>query len=218
VSSNLKYEAAKALKTHLVTAAPSVSGRVHEERRSPNRQTQRPELVVEVGSFRPIFREPEEVYDPGAGQNYVLYDVGAFEGTITVRVAAKYAAKREAIEQEVLDAFFADVERPGVLLLEVSNLTIQGFSIPYTATIPYVLESEDWRNEMIFANERDALLDVNVRVPILVRQDAYRMETLAFALTKDTTTDPVTDQSGNLLVDVDREVQVNADGTVGEYP
>jgi hypothetical protein len=214
MSSNLKYEAAKALKAHIEAQIPSLVGKVYAELQPPNQQAKRPTITIAPRrAWTTIFRDPDEVFDPGVGQNYVVHDVGCYEGEFEVRLAEQHAPTREQLEQDLLDLWIKDVGRPGVLLLDLSSLTIQGQALAgYSARAPYVLDSEEWLDELIFSNERDALLTVDVRVPILVKETAYRMETLVLQLSHDVTTEDINQ------VPVFGQVQVNADGTVQPYP
>jgi hypothetical protein len=115
----------------------------------------------------------------------VLEEVGEFLGTFEIRLYATSPAKREELEQDVIDLFMSSAHRPGIILGQTGNLTIQGAATLYSAPIAFSLEETEWREEFAWENRRFSFLDVRVEFPALVLQDAYTIKSLRTAITQD---------------------------------
>lgn len=150
--------------------------------------------------------QDEEVDTSISDRNLVC--VGAFEGTVELRVAALSKKEREDIQDQVWNALNQDEYRIGVLLATTPAVKVGGTQFVYQATVACVLPdgdgTEEWREEAVFESSRYSYIVLEVSYPALVNRQAYNMNQLSVAFTEDLTSDTPA---------IDEERVVNQDGT-----
>lgn len=122
----------------------------------------------------------------------VFLEVGTFEGTVELRCYACNKTEREEIEDAVLNAFLSTELAPGILTAQTVPLTVGGFATIYQAVASFALDTEEWREEMVFNKKRASFMDVTAWYPALAtRGETYTIEQLILAFNEDLSSDAV---------------------------
>jgi hypothetical protein len=95
---------------------------------------------------------------------------GTIDGTVQIWLAAEYPADRENLEGRII-ASFIDAETRGAIGLTVDRAMYAPDS-GSTLEVSVYLDSEAWREEMVFSERRWAILDCSVSIPIVVPLDS----------------------------------------------
>jgi hypothetical protein len=149
-----------------------------------------------------------------------LMEVGSLQGTARLWLAARYPAQRALLEEKIRAAFFQDGLAPSRLLVELENVEVLGVATGATWPVAFLLDTSEWREELVFSERRWSFIQLRVDVPVLVpRRNAAIVTSLIVALTTDlnTTVDDPADVASPPLTDIEL-VSVADDGTVGPSP
>jgi hypothetical protein len=170
-----------------------------------------PSIAIVPMAF--TFAEPLQEDEVEDVQPYtLLVNVGDFEGSVEVRVAANSAFEREEIEQRILELMLSTEFAPGYLGIETDPVRLGGVQYLHRALASFELAREQWREEMVFSNERYSYLTLDTTFPALVsrgsaQQPIYTIETLVLAINHDLASDVP-----------DEQRQVHQDGSITVYP
>lgn len=207
--SNLQRGAADTLAALLATAVPSLAGKIHSIPEDWNTVATYPALAIVPRRATLTPWPDQEIDDTVDGQ--LLVECGTIEATFELRLLAPQAAVREDIEPQIIEAFFRDPDRPGVLLGQVASVALalptgSVVGTTYNAPVAYALDSDEWRDELVFSAKRQSHLSIAVQWPLLVlRSPVYAMNDIYVAVTHDLS---------SATPSVDEQVLVNSDGTV----
>lgn len=159
-------------------------------------------IIPAAYSFFPD-QDGEVWFCPDAG-NTAVFKVGRHEATIQLRLGAKTARQRYALEHAVSQIFISQRRRPGVLVVQVPDC--------WNAVVAYEFDQTEWRNELAFDKQWYSIASVTVQLPALVeRGGVYTIEELRSCFTEDLST-PIEsvpaaqvecvsiDESGNITV------------------
>lgn len=186
-TTNIKRITAQVLASYLSANIPDLAGKVHTVAPGPEEKATFPcatVLATGVMEFE-AHNETDVWWDAVVDSGKVLEEVGEFLGTFEIRLYATSPAKREELEQDVIDLFMASPHRPGIIMQSTGNLTVMGAATLYSAPIAFSLDETEWREEFAWENRRFSFLDVRVEFPALVLQDAYTINSLRTAITQD---------------------------------
>lgn len=224
---NLKREIAKALSAYLKEKVPALAGRIRTVTPDFNDKAMFPSLTIIPGTMKYMPNQEEElsIDEAVVGAGNTLAGLGSFEGSYELLLASTNPCEREDLEEQILSAFLiCGSGRPGIVVLDIPNLVVQGIATTYTAKGSLSLEEETWVEEKVFSQKRFASLE------LMAFYDAFAMctdtptiEQLILALASDLDESsglfaPMPFGLGELEGDGDNiiteDVQINEDGSI----
>lgn len=122
-----------------------------------------------------------------------VYDVGAFECLVQLRLGAPTNRQRIDLGEQLLGAFLGNGSRPGVLVTRIPEV--------YDAVCAWELDDEGWSDEAAFDNKRWSTLTLTGWIPALVKVRTYTITDLRLAFAEELPTAAV------------ETVRVNEDGS-----
>jgi hypothetical protein len=198
---NLAQVALKALADLIQVNVPSL-GMVHVGHGDPEDRDGTPcaVLLPSRATFEPFMGE-DEILDAATGA--ALFDVGCWNGTVELRVAAKNQTQREGLEQEILNLFMQR-KRRGTVVVVTPQLNVNNFLTLHRAPVAFSLMGSSWEEEAVWEKKRYSYITLSFSYPALVAESAVPIETYHAAFSEDlTSVTPVfeasaVDESGNL--------------------
>jgi hypothetical protein len=181
---NLKLAAARAIASAIANAIPDLAAVTEVGEDDATQQTSYPALRVlpERMEFQPQQAEALTLgVDPDVA-TFELEEVGTFSGTLELRLYSAKRSEREEFEQQILDLFLASEGAPGSLRTTISDLVLAGRQTLYAAPVVAYLDSEDWREELVFGAKRMSFLMLDFTYPALVIRGAYDIDSLRIAI------------------------------------
>jgi hypothetical protein len=201
----VKLDALTNLKTVIEAAIPDLAGKVTVHQAPSGAKMTFPNLSLVLGG-RMQFEPAERLLQQDLGGNVVVWNVGAHEGTLQLRLVATTSLERMKYEQALLDLFTARELAPGVVVVPV----VSTGGITWTAA--FELDDSQWMDTGAQEREYDAIVNVNAVVPDLVVQTpVYTIDELILGLTHDMTTTFTPTTAVPPAVEL---VQINQDGTI----
>lgn len=159
------------------------------------------------------FTEPLQEDEKEEAQPFsYLATVGDFEGQVELRIAANSAFEREELQETISQLFLSTELAPGYLGCETDPVKLGGVQYLYKALASFELTQDDWREEMVFSNERYAYLVLDAEFPALISRGTPTapiglIETLVVAINNDLASDVP-----------DEQRQVQQDGSITVHP
>lgn len=200
----VRIEALKALGDAIVAVAPELTGHVSIGQAPPASKQVYPSLAIVAPRLR--FYPAQALEHAELANNVVIYNVGAHEGPVQLRLLSATLQERWTIEAKVLDLFLATPMRPGIAVVPVTSNPDVGQWLA-----AFELDSDDWGDAAAFDHEYESLLSVNAVIPALVaRSPVYKIETLRLQLADIATVD----NSARYAPPGVEVVVVNEDGTL----
>ena len=157
-----------------------------------------PSLAITAGRFK-YFPNQADCYDYvrnaeiDGGPLKEVYQVGRWEGTVTLRLGSKTPSQRYTLECALEELFLSGATyldkayplsnpdeclRPGIVLVDVPDC--------YNARVAFELTGDSWEDEFAFTNEWYSTLRLNAVMPALVaKKKGNRIEDLNLKLTED---------------------------------
>jgi hypothetical protein len=223
VSTVLEH-ACELLADALRAAAPELTA-VEVVQAPPDGAATYPAAAILPERFKLEAQGDEEVTDEDGDPIMVdattaLMEVGSLRGTARLWVAARYPAQRALLEEKLRAAFFDDDLAPSRLLVTLENVEVLGVATGASWPVAFLLDTSEWRDEMVFSERRWSFIQLRVDVPVLIhRRNAALVTQLIAALTTDlnTTVDDPADVAVPPLTNLEL-VTVADDGTVGPSP
>jgi hypothetical protein len=223
--SRVQRLACNALAAKLEATNPTLVGRVKVLQQPPDTIADYPVVVLMPERFTFVGLPDDEARDDDGDPIMVdasraLMHVGEFRGSIRIWLASRTPGQREELEESVLSAFYDDGLASGRCVATLTDLVIGGQATGYDTTVAFFLNSEDFREELVFSEKRWVFTQVDVDLPVLaLRRDAWVVNQMVVALTEDieTTVDDPTDVTTSKLRDLEQHT-VTGDGTLGTYP
>lgn len=217
--------ACEALRDNLAAAVPQARTVVAMQQ-PPDIEVAYPVLAIIPEAFKLTTQNPEEVEDANGdpvfigGSQRAILEVGALRGAVQIHVGSREPAQRERMEDAIFARFMLEDVAIGRLLLQLANVEIGGEKTGVDWPIAFIVDSSEWKEELVFSEKRWSHLRVLIDIPILVaREESWPVQQLIVALSHDlsvTVTDP-TQFSSPPLADL-RFNTVDDDGSVGPPP
>jgi hypothetical protein len=202
--SRLRHQACQVLADYITARIPSLAARaVHAE---PEDDATYPSAVVMPRRFSFVAFQSDEVNAPEDSLELVT-EVGAFEGSVDLRLYALSAPQREEYEDKLVALFLERDGAPGVLVVTCPAVTIAGSVSPplevstYDAPVAFTLDESEWNDEKVFDKRRYTYLTLGLVLPALLLQHVATIEEYVLAITNDLASDVP-----------DEEVQITEDG------
>lgn len=185
-SDNMRYTVCKLLADHISANVPELVGKTLPMPADPDVDATCESAIVIPGdfSFEPSMSSDE--LTSNEDENFAVVDLGAWVGSVEIRILAHSAAEREKLEQKVLNLFVDG--RRGQIVLQTQELKITEFVTTYQAPIAFDLGSNSWNEEMVFDKARYSFTTVKVIYPMLAAWGAYTIDQMISSLTEDLTT------------------------------
>jgi hypothetical protein len=173
----------------------------------PDKEACWPSLVVRTTGMWEFEPFDEDDIDSTATTHTV--QVGDFSGRVELLLSAKSKGARATLGDRITAAFFAVSGKPGVLVLQLTDLEVSGITLPGPVPVAFRLGEDMWQEEMVFDRIRQHVLELDVEIPALVtRTDVYDINHLVTAFTEDlTSADPTYEQ-----------VEITDTGALEDYP
>jgi len=194
-------EAFRALKDAIAAAVPDLEIVVVSR---PGKAECLPNLTIAVGRMTYHGDQPEEVFRPSAEQT--VYNVGAHEGFVQLRLTATDWSSRAELEEKIRDVFFSDPDMPGLLRTPVTSCPQLG---PQQAC--WETEEDQWDDARAFDRRFESILLVNAIIPALAMEQAPTIESLRLAYTTDIDADVTAATAVPPAVEL---LQINSDGSI----
>lgn len=135
-------------------------------------------------------------------------------GTLRCRgrlwLASRSAAQREQLEDDVALVFFRDDARPGLLLVDVSGVSVGGVIIPFGVAAAEI-DTSTWDAEHAFDERLWSFLPFQLDAPLFVPRNFPTADTLILAVADDLAT-PITSVADLGQLSDLREFTVDGDG------
>lgn len=196
-------EALKAFADHLADRIPALAD-AHVGHADPEDKDSTPCAVILPGRFTFEAHLGVDELAAGEGEDFALLDVGCWDGTLELRIAAKNQPQREVLEQKVTNLFMS-AKRRGVLVLQTPPLVVNDQITLYAAPVAFSLMSSSWAEEMVWEKKRYSYITLAMSYPALIAEtETGTIESYHSALTEDlVSASPVyealaTDEDGNL--------------------
>ena len=100
--------------------------------------------------------------------NRYLSRYGTLQGEGRIWVAARQPAKREELEEAVLELFTRDGMVPGRLLINMVNAKVGNFTVPWPWTVAAMVEDTTWKDELAMVERIWSYLNFRLDVDLLV--------------------------------------------------
>lgn len=202
----VKLDALNALAAAIATAVPALAGKVVVQQAVSSKIESWPNLSISLAG-KMEFNPADRLLQQDLGNNVVVWNVGAHEGPLQMRLVATSSRERMDLEQQVIDFAMARDLGPGVIVVPVVSAAV----INWTAAFEY--EDSQWQDVRAIEREYDAVLTFNAVIPALVTQSpVYDINKLFLGLTDDMTS-TVTAQSFTTDPSI-AVVSINQDGTL----
>lgn len=207
MSHSVRVASIRRFRDVLSDAIPSLEGRVGVGQQPQNNVKRYPCLNLFPVKWKYLPDQASEALDPV--DDRVVENVGRFETILQMRLSVATLNQRQEIEQDILDFFLMQEDRPGILVTTVSTIPELGDFVT-----SWELETDEWRDEKAFDNQSDTIIELTGTIPALVsRGGVYRMDEVLLGITHDFETS-FTEATFNSSAAIEPRVQVNEDGTI----
>lgn len=200
----------KALETLADQLRTLLDGEVHQVEAQDAEATKEacwPNVVVRATGVWEFIPFDEDEIDTTSTTQTV--QVGDLSGRVEILLSAKTKKERARLGDRILGGFFAVSGKPGVMVLQMTELEVSGLTLPGPVPVAFVLGDDTWQEEMVFDRIRQHVLEVDVDLPALVtRAGVYDINQLVSAFTEDLTSDDPTVE----------QVEITDTGTLEDYP
>lgn len=185
---NLRRAAAKAVADALSTALASVNASAAANCKDGEDDVEDTStypairVLTRTVEFLPWQEESlENELDPALATRE-LARVGDFSGRMEIRVYETYEARREALEQLVLDVLTSREGAPGNYVVTTPALTVAGVATLYQAPVSCFLDTAEWQEEFVFEKKRMSMLTLEFSYPALVLRSAPQINEIRVTL------------------------------------
>lgn len=177
---------------------------------------QAPSAVMDQFPNAELILPGKLIYDPAQrleqqdlGGGNVVWNVGAHEGPLQIRITCNTTIERATFEQQVIDLFNQIEGSPGILPISITSSD----AIQWLAAFEY--EDSQWSDVNAQSREYEAIITCNAVIPALVTTPGTQViDTLVLGFTNDTTDSITLSNFGPPLVEL---VQVNQDGSITPF-
>ena len=191
----------------LATAVPALAGKITIQQEVPATLETYPNLAIILPSRLP-FEPLQQELVADLGGNVVLYNVGAFEGPLQLRLVATSRKERATLEDAIQNWMLSREGSPGVQVVRV--IDVDNPAMTWVAA--FEMDDEMWDDSAAMTREYESIATLNVVLPALVtRSPVYDLNTLILGLTSDFSTVFTPSTFGPPGVEL---VSINQDGTI----
>lgn len=200
----VRLEVMKALQAVIAAAAPGLEMVVGPP--NAERKVCFPSLAIHPTRFRFDGGQESHYFSPDSSHEVV--HVGTHEATLQLRLLTATPGERYALEEKLINMFFATEGHPGVLLTLVPALNAQFGSFQ----VAWELEDDEWADEKAYADILGSVITVTAIVPALAtRAGVYNQDELFLAFSEEMLR-PFT--TGTLLPPLVEVIEINEDGSI----
>jgi len=183
VTAVVKLDALNALAAAIAAAVPALVGKITIQQEPPATIEAFPSLAI-IFPGRPQFAPADRALHQDLGGNVVVWNVGAFEGPLQMRLTTTNKLDRAQLEQQLVDYAMAREGAPGVIVVPVVSASVINWVAAFELE-----DSGTWMDQRAFEREYDSVLTFNAVIPALVTQSpVYQIDKLVLGLTSDFTT------------------------------
>lgn len=111
--------------------------------------------------------------------------IGEVNGVIELQLLTNTDVDREAIEDAINHTFWSQDGRPGIIVVNLPQVQINGAVTAYSPSCAYSHSHEDWNDEFAFSNRKWRFLDIDVTFPALVARTVTMIDHLYLEYTDD---------------------------------
>lgn len=222
----IKINALDRLREVITCEVPTLRGKICVGSATRDRKLKFPHVSLIAGRFKFVPHQADERdhvrdVDRSFGPRTAVFDVGLWQGPVEIKIGAKSAEERWALEYYIEQVFLGNASgtapdakdvagtnwmRPGIILIDVPECD--------NARCAFELDEDSWENEKVFANEWYSSMQVIANIPALVRAKCVPdMDTLELSLTHDLDTVVTSPAEADALPDVE-SVEVQEDGSI----
>lgn len=201
----VKLEAITALQVAIAAAVPALAGAITVHQEVPATVEVFPSLAI-VLPQRFQYEPAQRLMQADLGGNTVVWNVGAHEGVVQLRITASTSYERMQLEAQLTDWLLGAPLQPGVRALPV----VSAPSIPWVAAFEY--EDSSYIDVRALEREYEAVITLNAVIPALTTEtNVYTIDKLILGLTEDMSTAFTPSTAIRPAVEL---VQINQDGTI----
>jgi hypothetical protein len=204
----VKTQSIEAFAAAIATAIPALAGKITVHQEVPATIEKYPNLAIILSSAM-AFEPAQQLMHADLGNNTVVYNVGAFEGPIQLRIVATSRKERYALGAAIENWMLSREGSPGVQVVKVIDVDNPS-TLSWVAA--FEMDSELWDDSAAMTREYEAVATLNAVLPALVtRTPVYTIETLVLGVTSNFSTSFTPSTFGPPDVEL---VTINQDGTI----
>lgn len=209
-----RIEALRALGAVIAAAVPELAGKVKVGQAPSGVDQTYPTLTLIPPG--PLKYEPAQALEHATigepSDGVVAFNVGTISGPLQLRLVATTIGERYALEEKVSRVFFAELLRPGVVVVPVTSMADELGE--WIASFEYA--SDQWIDADAFDRKLESLVIVEAIIPVIVvRTGIYEIDEFVFGFTTDLETEFTAD---TMIPPGVETVRINQDGTISPYP
>lgn len=173
----LRIKAAEVLGAIIEAAVPELAGTVCAGPSEDGHKRRLPSISIIPRSFK--FSPDQEEEWKELGNNRLILNVGRYDAFFQLQVGAKSTYLRAQLEQAVMNVFFSQEGRSGVLVVDIADC--------HDAIVGYELDQQSWQDEAGFSDRWFSTINLNVVMPVLIeRGNVFTMNEIRICLRADT--------------------------------
>lgn len=202
----VKLDALNALAAAIAAAVPALVGKITIQQEPPATIESFPNLSI-ILAGRPQFSPADRELQQDLGGGVVVWNVGAWEAPLQMRLVTTNKIDRAKLEQQIVDYALSREGAPGIVVVPVVSAT----SIHWTAAFE-LEDNGQWMDQRVIEREFETVLTFNAVIPALtVQSNVYQIDKLVLGLTSDFTTQFTPTTFAPPAVEL---VVINQDGTL----
>lgn len=173
----LRIKAAEVLGAIIEATVPELSGMVCAGPSEEGHKRRLPSISIIPINFK--FSPDQEEEWKELGNNRLILNVGRYDAFFQLQVGAKSTYVRAQLEQAVMNVFFSQEGRSGVLVVDIADC--------HDAIVGYELDQQSWQDEAGFSDKWFSTINLNVVMPVLIeRGNVFTMDEIRICLRADT--------------------------------
>lgn len=200
----VKLDALTGLQAAIIAAVPTLANKVTVHQAVPAKVESYPNVAI-VMAQRLAFDPKQRAMQADLGNNTVVWNVGAHEGPIQLRITATSSLERQTLDAALTDWLLGAPLAAGVRTVAVTSAP----SIPWVAAFEY--SDAQWFDYAL-EREYESVITLNAVIPALVTETpVYDITHLILGLTEDMST---TFTPSTAIPPAVELVEINQDGTI----
>jgi hypothetical protein len=204
----VKTQSIAAFVAAIGAAVPELAGKITVHQEPPATIETFPNLAV-VLSGRLSFDPSQEDVFADLGDNVVVFNVGAFEGPMQLRLTAATIRERSVLCEKIEQWMMSREGSPGIQVVQVID-SEHPDTLSWVAA--FAMDDEMWDDSGALMRTYEAIATLDVTLPALVtRSPVYTIDTLILGTTGDFITAFTPDTFGPPDVEL---VVINQDGSI----
>jgi hypothetical protein len=204
----VKTQSIAAFAAAIAIAVPELYGKITVHQEVPATIEVFPNLAIVIAG-RLAFDPAQEDVFADLGNNVVVFNVGAFEGPIQLRLTAATIRERSVLCEKIEQWMLSREGSPGIQVVQVIDVD-NPTTLSWVAA--FEMDDEMWDDSGALMRTYESISTINVVLPALVtRSPVYTIETLILGTTGDFLTQFTPDTFGPPDVEL---VVINQDGSI----